>query len=114
MTPQDKQSFIREKAREHIPEVNEKILWSLHAVKKLRAERLRKSSVEDLLKSCIIVEEYERETRALPDCLMLGFTGQEPVHVVVALDQTNDRILIVTVYRPSSERWEDDWKRRRR
>jgi hypothetical protein len=58
MLAEEKELFIREKAREHIPEINEKISWSLHAVNKLRVGGLRKRNVEDSLKECIIVEDY--------------------------------------------------------
>jgi hypothetical protein len=114
MNPEEKENFIRQKANEHIPAVNEKILWSLHAVKKLRVEGLRKAGVENSLKECIIIEDYHVEGRPLPDCLALGFIGTEPVHSVVAIDRDFERILIVTVYRPSAERWKDDWKTRKR
>jgi hypothetical protein len=65
MLAEAKELFIREKAREHIPEINEKISWSLHAVKKLRVEGLRKRDVED------------------------------------------------SIYKPSLERWKNDWKTRK-
>ncbi len=113
MNPKEKEWFIRQKANEHIPAFNEKILWSLHAVKKLRVESLRKIEVENSLKEGIIIEDYPMEGRPLPDCLALGFIGAEPVHSVVAIDRDFDRILIVTVYRPSVERWENDWKTRK-
>lgn len=35
-----------------------------------------------------------------------------PVHAVIALDEGRDRILMVTMYQPSEEDWEDDWKTR--
>ena len=106
--------FIHQKASEHIAAVNEKILWSSHAVKKLRIEELRKSQIEDTLKDCDLVEDYHVVGRPLPDCLVLGFINDEPVHVVAALDEVFDRILIVTVYRPLAERWEDGWKKRKK
>jgi len=114
MTPEEKQQFIRRKASEHGVPDNEKILWSVHAVKKLRMEGLKKVHVEESLKTCILAEDYPAVGRPLPDCLVLGFTGNEPIHSVVAIDTDFDRIFIVTVYRPSYERWEDDWKRRKR
>jgi len=113
MLIEEKENFIREKAKEHIPEINEKILWSLHAVKKLRIEGLRKKEVEDSLKECIIIEDYTMEGRPLPGCLVLGFIGFIPVHSVIAIDRDFDRIFVITVYKPSSERWENDWKRRK-
>ena len=113
MTPEEKETFIRRMAKEHIPTVNETISWSLHAVKKIRIEGLRKSEVENSLKECIIIEDYPAEGRPLPDCLVLGRIGQEAVHAVVAVDRDFDRIFIVAVYRPSPSRWENDWKRRK-
>ena len=114
MTREEKQRFIHEKSNEHDVPVNEKILWSLHAVKKLREEGLKKTLVEVSLKACDLVEDYQTEGRPLPDCLVLGFIGDEPVHIVVAIDADFDRILLVTVYRPLTERWEDGWKTRKR
>ncbi len=81
--------------------------------KKLRIEELRKREVEDSLKECIIVENYTMEGRPLPSCLVLGFIGSGPVHSVMAVDRDFDRIFVITVYKPSSERWENDWKTRK-
>lgn len=114
MTPENKQEFIRQKANEHIVGEDEKILWSLHAVRKLRVEGLRKAKVENSLKKCIIIEDYHKtDGRLLPDCLVLEFVNNEPVHAVIAIDIDFDRIFIVTVYRPAAERWESDWKKRK-
>jgi hypothetical protein len=114
MIPEEKQRFIHDISSRHSIPANEKILWSVHAIKKLRAEGLRKALVEESLKACELIEDYHTEGRPLPDCLVLGFISAEPVHIVVAIDTDFDRILIVTVYRPSVERWEDDWKTRKR
>jgi hypothetical protein len=113
MLAEAKELFIREKAREHIPEINEKISWSLHAVKKLRVEGLRKRDVEVSLKECIIVEDYAMEGRPLPGCLILGFIDSDTLHAVIAIDRDFDRIFVITVYKPSLERWKDDWKTRK-
>jgi Domain of unknown function (DUF4258) len=114
MTGDQKQNFIRKKSREHVPEENERIMWSVHAIKKLRIEGFRKAEIEKCLKECIIIEDYPVQNRPLPDCLVLGFVGTDPVHVVTALDKDFDRVFIVTVYRPTPERWEDGWKKRKR
>jgi len=87
----------------------------LHAIRKLRAERLRTSAVESALTDCALIEDFDfTEGRPLPSCLVLGFVGNEPIHVVLALDEVFDRIVIVTVYRPSEERWKNGWKQRKR
>jgi len=113
MSITEKEDFIRDKAREHIPGSNERISWSLHAIAKLRTEGLRKKDIEESLKDCIIIEDYDMEGRPLPGCLVLGFPGNLPVHSVIAIDRKFDRIFVITVYKPSTERWENDWKRRK-
>ncbi len=111
--PKENEYFIKQHAKDHIPVHNEIIYWSLHAVKKIRVEGLRKAEVENSLKGCIIIEDYPLEGRPLPDCLVLGYVGANPIHIVVAIDRGFDRIIIVMVYRPSLTRWENDWKRRK-
>jgi hypothetical protein len=113
MSLKEKEGFIRKKAGEHVPGSNEKISWSLHAVSKLRKEEMRKTDIENSLKECIIIEDYVMEGRPLPGCLVLGFIGQIPVHTVIAIDREFDRIFIITVYKPSAERWDNDWKKRK-
>jgi hypothetical protein len=114
MRAEDKIGFIREKATEHAPEGHEKILWSSHAVKKLRVEGLRKQDVEGCLKECTMVEDYAMERRPLPGCLVLGFVGEIPLHCVIAIDRDFDRMVIVTAYRPAKEKWDDDWQKRKK
>ena len=110
----EKQNFIQQKAKEHISEIREKIVWSLHAVKKLRIESLRKKEVETSLKECIIIEDYSMVGRPLPGCLVLEFINSTPVHLVIAIDKDFDRIFVITVCKPSLERWEYDWKTRKK
>jgi len=109
----EKENFIRKKAQEHAPDSNEKIFWSLHAIGKLRRENLKKNDVEHALIKCIIIEDYAMEGRPLPGCLVLGHIGRKPIHAVIAIDKDNDRIFVITVYKPSAERWEDGWKKRK-
>jgi hypothetical protein len=70
MTSEEKQRFIHLMANEHEPELNERVYWSLHALRKLRSDRLRKSAVEECLKHGMLIEDYDLcEGRALPGCL---------------------------------------------
>ena len=90
------------------------VLWSRHAVAKLVTEKLDRVQVERALATCEIIEEYPVLSRPLPDCLVLAWLGNhEPIHVTLAIDEPNDRILIVTVYRPTAERWGNDWRTRK-
>ena len=77
---------------------------------KLRLEGLRKKDVELSLPESEIIEDYVMQGRPLPGCLVLSFMASTSIHVVIAIDEKFDRIFIVTVYKPSSERWKNDWK----
>ena len=96
-----------------MPEINEKISWSVHAVVKLRTEGLRKKDIESSLRSCSIIEDYAMEGRPFPGCLVLSWSGANPVHAVIAIDEASDRIFMITVYKPSLARWRNDWKTRK-
>ncbi len=111
----DKQNFVRTKAieNESDPE-GRKILWSRHAITELLNDKLDRPDVEKAFKTCEVIEEYPTHHRPLPDCLVLSMLEfSAPIHTVVAIDEINDRIFVVTVYRPSKERWENDWRTRK-
>jgi len=116
MDAEAKQSFIREKARqnERDPE-GTKVFWSRHAVTELVADDLTRHQIEWALQECELIEDYPVLHRPLPDCLVLGWlTPGEPLHAVIAIDEERGRIFMVTVYRPSEEEWEDDWRTRKK
>jgi len=116
MDAEAKQAFIRLKALESQadPEAN-KILWSRHAIAELVNEELSRVQVEEALKTSEVIEDYPPLHRPLPDCLVLGWLPEgEPVHAVIALDEAKDRLFVITVYKPSPEEWEDDWRTRKK
>ncbi|ETW92665.1 MAG: hypothetical protein ETSY1_42670 [Candidatus Entotheonella factor] len=111
----DKQAFIHRKARENREHPDgTQVYWSRHAITEMIQDHLTRSEVETALTNCEIIEDYPTTHRPLPDCLVLGQSpNTQPIHAVVAIDEARDRIFIVTVYRPSPERWEHDWRTRK-
>lgn len=104
----NKEIFIRRKA------VERNVKWSTHALKELTPEPFTVTDVEDALQHTEVIEDYPHLHRFLPDCLVLAFDNfPQPIHCVVALNEMRDYILIVTVYRPTAEEWEDDWRTRK-
>ncbi|MCD6288905.1 MAG: DUF4258 domain-containing protein [Anaerolineae bacterium] len=110
-----RQAFIWQKAKQNrLDPVGRKVLWSRHAITKLVVEGLSRQGVEQALISCEVIETYPAHTRPLPDCLVLGWLAEgQPIHAVIAIDETNDRIFVITVYRPDPRRWEDDYRTRK-
>jgi len=48
------------------------------------------------------------------DSWLTSFSPDVIMHAVVAIDEERDRILMVTVYLPTEEEWENDWRTRKR
>ena len=114
MSEQGTQEFIRARAFENEgAAAKDKVLWSRHAIAKLVAEGLHRANVESALQTCQVIENYPTAGRPLPDCLVLGFWQGQPVHAVIAIDEDGARTLVVTVYVPSIDRWENGWKARK-
>ena len=110
----NKADLITEIISENLSAENgDRVLWSRHAVAKLVMERVGRREVEAALRTCALVEDYPTIGRPLPDCLVLCFVAGAPLHVIVAVDETARKIIIVTVYVPSEQRWESDWKTRK-
>ena len=60
-----------------------------------------------------VIEHYGDDF-PLPSCLLMGWWGDRPLHVVAALDAVEGLAYIVTVYEPDAEHFEDDLRTRRR
>jgi Domain of unknown function (DUF4258) len=79
---------------------------------KLRQRRIKAEDIEQAIKTGTIIEDYPEDRRG-PSCLILGFAGKRPLHVVCGrLD--DDEILIITAYEPDPAEWESDGKTRKR
>ena len=115
MKPLSKQIFIQQKAHENRSDPQgAKVYWSRHAIAEMVNDGLVRVDVEVALENCEVIEDYPMGHRPLPDCLVLGtLPDNRPVHAVVAIDETNDRIFMVTVYLPSVEKWHNDWRTRK-
>ncbi len=103
-----KQAYIRSKATEH------KVKWSSHALGELIPEGFGVAEVESGLQTAVVIEDYAHAHRYLPDCLVLFFKERDiPIHAVVAINESRDYILVVTVYRPTTQEWHNDWRTRK-
>lgn len=116
MDARRKQEFIRLKARQNQTDpAGEKIRWSRHGIIELINEGWSRVSVEIALRSGEVIEDYPSLTRPLPDCLVLSrLPSGKPCHAVIALDEENDRLFVVTVYQPTDKEWENDWRTRKK
>ena len=86
------------------------IKWSSHAVRRMLERGISREEVLSCLLGDEIIERYPDDL-PFPSCLVLGYHRDKPLHIVCAIGQ--GKLWIITVYRPSPERWSDDFRRRR-
>jgi hypothetical protein len=82
----------------------------------LRRLAQRGISLENTLKIIMegeIIEDYPRD-KPFPSCLVFGLIRQKPLHVVISLDEEEEMAYIITVYKPSLDKFESDYKTRRK
>jgi len=86
--------------------------WRMHALQKILERGISLTDVKNTLVAGEIIKEYPKD-KPFPSCLVLGFTGQEPLHVVTGLDKANQTVHIITAYRPGLNKFEKDFKTRK-
>ncbi len=92
---------------------NFEIVYRLHASKRMFEREISDDDVEFLLKNGEIIERYD-DDYPLPSLLLNGFAvNKRPLHLVVAVNRDEKRLIIVTVYEPNLLKWLDDFSRRK-
>ena len=79
----------------------------------MRQRKIAADEVKDALLGCKIIEDYP-EDRPLHSGLVLGYTkNNRAIHAVVALDEDEKILWIITVYEPTLLEWEEGFQRRK-
>ena len=89
-----------------------KIEWKKHALKRLFERGIKRQDVFDAINSGEIIETY-LEDKPFPSYLVSWYGDRRPLHIVLALDDSEGTVFIITVYTPSATQWQSDWKTRR-
>ena len=90
----------------------DQIVFSGHAIRQMFHRGIAKQNVIQVVKKGEIIIDYPND-QPYPSCLMLGFVGNKPIHVVFAFDQDTKTGIVVTAYTPDPQLWAKDFKSRR-
>jgi len=96
-----------------ISEIHQKVragqhIYSLHADEERDAEGLTFAQVREALLNAQLLEEYPDTGRG-ESCLVVGFAGQLPIHVVCG--RRRGKIVVITVYVPRRPKFSNPWTR---
>lgn len=89
------------------------ISYTLHAYDRMQERGVSRQEILAAIESGMVIEEYP-EDLPFPSKLFLGVSASGPVHVVAAWDTRRSEWLVITVYYPELDRWEPDFRTRRR
>jgi hypothetical protein len=93
----------------------EKVLYTKHARDEMEVEEfgeIREQEVYEAILNGRVIETYP-EDEPYPSCLVFGRTAENrPLHIICAHASESDIIIIITVYQPDPEAW-DDLERRK-
>ena len=92
------------------------VLYSGHARREMKQEEfgeIAEHEVYEAIANCEVLEEYP-DDKPYPSALFFGMTkAYRPIHVVCAYNEGGQQAIIVTVYHPDPERW-DNYRSRKR
>ena len=88
------------------------IEYRIHATRRMFQRAIHEDDVERTLKEGNIIEQYDDDF-PFPSVLINGLgVGNGPLHVVAAINSDELKLVIITVYKPDSLKWTDQFSRR--
>ena len=90
-----------------------KFEWRKHTLIRLAERNISQDVVLEVILEGEVIENYPKD-RPFSSCLMFKVVKGKPFHVVVGLDEQNQKGYIITTYEPTLDKFESDFKKRRR
>ncbi len=90
-----------------------KIHWTYHVNMRMQKRFIARKKIIEAVESFEIIEKNP-EDKYLPSYLLWAQHENDIFHVLVAVDNVNEQVIIITAYRPDDEKWESNYKKRRK
>ena len=89
------------------------IIWRKHTLEKMIIRGISREEVLEVLENGEVIQSYDYD-KPFPSVLMLSFPSNRPLHVVVAFDETNRLVFVITTYEPDLTIFEPDFKTKKK
>lgn len=89
-----------------------KIFWTYHVNMRMAERYFPRDIILASVDRYEIIETYP-DDKYLSSCLVYACHEDMILHILFALDRETDTVRIITAYKPSPDKWEDDGKTRR-
>jgi len=89
------------------------LVFRPHAIQRMFERRISRSQVRRALEEGQVIEDYQ-DDMPYPSRLVLYWNESVPLHVVAARNQEEGETIVITVYEPDPQKWDSDFRRRRK
>ena len=89
------------------------LVYRIHARQSMFTRSIPDECVEHIIQNGEVIEDYP-QAFPFPAKLLLGRCEDRSIHVVAAEDRDKHRVIVITAYEPTLDRWELDMKTRRK
>ena len=86
------------------------IIYQLHAVERMSQRKISEEDIEHIILNGEVIAKYPDDT-PYPSEILLGWRNARPI--VVATDHVHRRKFVITAYIPDSNKWIEDFRRRK-
>lgn len=90
-----------------------KICWTYHVNMRLKGRSIQREAILSSVDTYEIIEEYPKD-KYLPSYIICAEYENQIIHIQIATDLEDDSIIIVTTYKPTLDKWEENFKTRRK
>jgi len=79
---------------------------------RLQQRAITRGSIISSVETYEIIEQYP-EDKYFPSYLVFAQAGSNIFHIHIAVDKEGDNVRIITAYKPTLDKWENNYKTRR-
>jgi hypothetical protein len=91
----------------------QKIIWTYHVNMRLQERHIPREAILSSVDSYEIIEQYLQD-KYLPSYLIYATYKRQIIHIHIATDRQNENIRMITAYKPTLDKWKEDFKTRRK
>ena len=97
----------------HSLAADDKIAFKKHSILRMYQRNISADEIRQVLLAGRIIEDYQSD-RPLPSVLVMGIADNgRIVHAVIAIDEDEPMLWLITVYEPNLTEWEEGFEYRR-
>ncbi len=93
--------------------LNDAIEWRKHALQRMLERNISRADAREVILHGEVIEDYPAD-KPFPSALFFKSVGGRPLHVVVAFDSNGEKAYVITAYEPTLDKFEPDFRTRRR